>query len=487
MRGLSLTLLALWTSSAALAQYEGEWRAGPRQVRHEVRSWGPDCGPRPPASFSRPGGSVQITQSGDHLRFQGAVRGATNRCWSDKPGIRRVSVSFQGGTWTIRCQTPEGDAQPERGRYVFRASGDTIRFEEETSWDWRLRNSRCLATRRATQTLTKVSAAAPAEPPTREPRCESPGPPARIRLRPTERTIAPGERVCVRAQVVDAAGCPLSSRRVALELEAPPGVSAGTFDGRCFTAGERAAEAEGLFRVVARSGEMRASAEIEVRSEDLSDLTARREREGRRRDDGLRAEAEEAAGVSAHAVRDGGWLLWGGALAVLALLAAFASVILRVRRRRRASERPAAGAVAPERSPDPSLSSAPSPALSAPPAPQAPVGATARPPVRVCPVCGREDESGDAFCPNDGSPLLDPSDPETRARGMICPACRRGYGPREDTCRHDGETLVPYALFVAQQKRAELEVRKVCPSCGATYEAAMTFCGKDGTPLETLN
>lgn len=484
MRGLPLTLLVLLTSSPTFAQYEGEWRAGPLQIRHEVRSWGPDCGPRPPASLSRPGGAVQISQSGDHLRFSGAVRGATNRCWSDKPGIRRVSVSFQGQSWTIRCQTPEGDAQPEQGRYVFRASGDTLRFEEETTWNWRLRESSCQATRRARQTLTRVAAAEPnpEPPPAQEPRCEAPGPPARVRLRPTEAVIAPGERTCFRAQVVDAAGCALRDRRVSLELQMPRGVSAGSFDGRCFTAGERAAEAEGVFRVVARSGEMQATAEVEVRSEDLSDLTARRVREGRR-DEGLSAEAEDAAGVSARTVKtSSGWLWAGGGLALIVILF---GVALLARRRK---EPEASGAFPKADSSVAEPANRPA-GVAEPPAPRPsePVGATAQPPLRVCPLCGHEDETGDAFCPKDGSPLLDPMDPATRAQGMICPACRRGYGPQETTCRHDGETLVPYALFVARQKREEQAVRKVCPTCGTTYEAAMAFCGKDGTALETLN
>ncbi len=485
MRGFLLTLLVFWSSSPAFAQYEGEWRAGPLQIRHEVRSWGPDCGPRPPATSSRPGGTVQISQHGDHLRFSGAVRGATNRCWSDKPGIRRVSVSFQGQTWTVRCQTPEGDAQPEQGRYVFRASGDTIRFEEETTWNWRLRNSNCQATRRARRTLTRVTATESPDPAgSQEPRCASPGPPARIRLRPRETVIAPGERTCIRAQVVDAAGCPLANHRISLELRMPPGVSAGAFDGRCFTAGERAAEAEGVFRVVAHAGEMHATAEVEVRSEDLSDLTARRVREGRH-DIELQAEAEDAAGVSARTVKSSNAWLWAGG--GLALLVVLFGVALLTRRRKATDTTEAAheGATAAQPRTRPTEESTPTDPSGSPP--PDPAGATARPPLRVCALCGHEDQSGDAFCPNDGSPLLDPGDPAARAQGMICPVCRRGYGPQETTCRQDGEALMPYALFVARQKRAEQAVRKVCPTCGTTYEAATAFCGKDGTALETLN
>ncbi|MEM9073517.1 MAG: hypothetical protein AAGE52_33735 [Myxococcota bacterium] len=468
---LALSIGALvFGAASAHAQYEGEWQAGPLQIRHEVRSWGNDCGPRPPASLSQPGGTVQIRQSGDQLQLSGAVRGATNRCWSDKPGIRRISSTFQGGRWTTICRTRDGDAQPENGRYVFTASGaDSLRYQEETTWNWRLRDSACQATRRASRTLTRASAAPPPEetapPEEPQPRCDSVGPAARIRIRPGESTVEPGSRVCFRAQVVDAAGCARNDGAIELSLRSPPGTTA-TFDGRCFEAGATAAEAEGLFRIVATQGAMRATETVEVRTEDLTHLTAGRIRQpAQRGDDVANAEAENASGVSARTTESDSTLLWVGvgvSVGVLLLL-----IVILARRR---SSPTVVEEQAEER----------------PKKPPAPVGATAVPPRRVCPVCGYDDDAGNGFCPKDGARLVDPRDPKTRAQGMICPACRRGYEPTAETCTHDGEELIPYSMFIARQTQAPA-VRKICPECGTTYDAEVTFCGKDGATLETIN
>ena len=455
--------IALGSTGVARAQYAGSWQASPLQIRHEISSWGGDCGPRPPATATEPGGAVTVAQNGDHLRFSGAVRGATDACWSEKPGIRRISSTFREPSWTIICRTRDGDAQPENGRYTFRAAGDTIRYDEITQWNWRLRSSTCTATRRASRTFTRVGAA-PADPepdPEPDPRCTA-GAAARIRIAPARETIEPGQQICVRARVVDAQGCPLPNARVALELESPAG-QRGTLRGRCFTAGASAAEAEGVFRIVGTSGSLRGSAEIEVTTEDLSDLTARRIRESSMGEALSDAEAENASGLEARALGPSGgvWIV-GGILALVLILGG--AVLLVVRRRR-----PESDAKKPE-PPDP-----------------APVAATATPPRRVCPVCGYDERGGDGFCPRDGAALVDPNDPATRAQGMICPTCRRGYGADATKCAQDGDDLVPYSMFIAREKRASVEVKKICPTCGTRYDAETTFCGKDGSPLETVN
>lgn len=458
---LAILALALGSSSVSYAQYAGQWQASPLRIRHEIESWGGDCGPRPPATLSEPGGTVTIAQSGDHLRFTGAITGATDACWSEKPGIRRISSTFREPSWTTICRTRDGDAQPENGRYTFRASGDSISFQEVTQWNWRLRTSTCTATRRASRTFTRVGAAPePEEPEEPEPQCTA-GTAARVRISPARETIEPGQQICVRARVVDDRGCALANARVELELRAPEGQT-GTLRGRCFTAGATAAEAEGVFRIVGTSGSLRGSAEIEVTTEDLSDLTARRIRESSMGEALSDAEAENASGLEARVMGQSStvWIVGG----VLALLLILGGAVLLVARRRKPEPKPEAAIPDPE-----------------------PMAATAKPPRRVCPVCGFEEEGGDGYCPKDGAQLVDPNDPTTRAQGMICPTCRRGYGADATKCSHDGDELVPYSMFIAREKRASVEVKKICPTCGTTYDAETTFCGKDGSPLETVN
>ncbi len=286
----TLTCFAVAPTSAQ-DSYAGQWQAGALQIRHQVESWGNDCGMRPPPTARQPGGVVTVAQNGDQLRFSGSVRGATNQCWSDKPSIRRISSRFQAGTWTTVCRTPGGDAQPEDGRYTFRVDGDRLVYREVTTWDWRLRESHCLATRTASRTLTRVSgtgvAPDPEPDPEPQPQCTA-GEPSRIRIIPNELTIEPGARGCVRARVVDAAGCAIRNAPVRYELRP----STATLEGRCIQAAD-----EGVYRIVARSGELRATAEIVVQSEDLSELTARRVRK-RGGEPGLSdAESANAGGV----------------------------------------------------------------------------------------------------------------------------------------------------------------------------------------------
>lgn len=461
---LCVSCFAVASTRTHAQDYAGSWQAGPLSIRHEIESWGGDCGPRPPATMSEPGGAVTIAQNGDHLRFSGALRGSTDACWSEKPGIRRISSTFRDPSWTTICRTRDGDAQPENGRYTFRAAGDTITFQEVTQWNWRLRSSTCTATRRASRTFTRVGAATtePEEPEEPEPQCTA-GAAARVRISPARETIEPGQQICVRARVVDAQGCPLRDARVQLELRAPEG-QRGTLRGRCFTAGATAAEAEGVFRIVGTAGSLRGSAEIEVTTEDLSDLTARRIRESSMGEALSDAEAENASGLEARVMGRSGtiWIVGG----VLALLLILGGAVLLVARRRKPE---------PEKKPD------------LPDPDPAPVAATAKPPRRVCPVCGYEEEGGDGYCPKDGAQLVDPNDPTTRAQGMICPTCRRGYGADATKCSQDGDELVPYSMFIAREKRASVEVKKICPKCGTSYDAQTTFCGKDGSPLEIVN
>ncbi len=458
--------------------FEGEWRASSRRIGIELQSWGDDCPGGIPLRQSEPGGAVRISQSGDHLRFSGAVRGSTQGCWSDQPGIRRTGATIRGNTWTIRCATAPNVAQGERGTYTFRAEGqDRLVFEETTRWDWQLRNSRCTATRRSRQTFTRVGEEAPAEPDRPEPANCTPGSPARLILSPRRAELRAGERVCFRTRVTDASGCRVPGQSVRLRLEADEGRSA-RIDGQCFFAGETAADAEGTFRVQATSGDLSASAQVTVAVDDLTDLVAQGSSTPTPVSPG-NAEATGSSGVAARAADGaGGFQLWwlGAGLGLLLLIGL--SVVFVVRGRKK---------------PEPSVPESPAPPsrvaaqLAAADDAIRAAGATTERPERVCPVCSFQADADTEFCPNDGARLLDPESPEVQARGMICPACRRGYAAGSARCSADGEELIPYTFFVARQKHEEASGKKVCPQCGATYGPEKTFCGQDGTPLETVN
>lgn len=417
-----------------------------------------------------------MSQSGDHLTFSGAVSGSTQRCWSEVPSIRRISSRVQGGTWTIVCRTPEDEAQGESARYTIRAEGDDqLVFEESTEWDWRLRASQCTASRRARRTFTRIGAPVATMDPEPEPTptCRA-GPAAGVRLSPASGDIAPGERVCFRARVVDRSGCTVRGAPLELRMRHAAGLR-GTLDGRCFTASSAAAEAEGEYRIEARSGSFSASATVTVQSEDLSELTARRENSVASSSED--AESGEASDVEARALAGAGALPWilGSVAALLLLLGV--GLFLWGRRKRPRPDEPHAESSAESTAKPVAFAASPSPRAEAPsPAPAAPV----RP--KLCPACGFEERGAQRFCPNDGVELIDVGDPAVRAQGMICPKCRRGYGADATRCAADQTVLIPYVFFVAKEKHTTA-AKRVCPTCGKSYGPQTTFCGADGTPL----
>jgi hypothetical protein len=287
-----------------------------------------------------------------------------------------------------------------------------------------------------------------------------------------------------RAQVVDARGCPLSGRNVAWNLVAPQARSA-ELRGGVFTAAEAAAEAEGEFTVVARSGSMEARAEVRVRTADLSDLIAKRTSGGvvQAADDDD-ASSDSAAGLVARRADGGGSLLWP-ALGAVALLVVLGGVLALVfARRKRSGEPDASRSVFDEAAPvrsAPAAAGARSPVASAR-APGAP---------RTCPVCHKEFEDPTVgFCPADGAQLVDAAAPPPATQALVCPTCRRGFGEGVRVCPTDQDELVPYALFVQRHRAREAgvgEKTKICPKCGDRYALTVTFCGKDGSELVLVN
>jgi hypothetical protein len=393
-------VFALLTAAApSLAQAEGSlagtWQAGPMRVRVQVESWGGDCGPRPPATSTEPGGVVRIIEASGTLTLQGAMDWSTDGCFTPNRAVRRTSATGGDGSWRVTCRTAPEDARAERGTYTLRATGPhSLQFREESRYDWELKASRCVATRTAERVLTRDAGATPAAAP--DPSGEqgarracTPGPAARLSLTPAETTLEPGERVCFTTRVVDAKGCALPGARVELALQKPPTL-AGRLERRCFQAGATSAEAEGTFRVTGSSGALEGSATVHVRSPDLSDLIARGTIETRGAGGAdVQAEQGEVARVAARAQAHKRLPLlpWLAGMGVLVLLLAVAAAV-GLRRRRQVPGRESGGAGdiadAPRSTPRPERGGAAS---------------------RICPRCGALYGPQEAFCGNDGSPL----------------------------------------------------------------------------------
>ena len=107
-----------------------------------------------------------------------------------------------------------------------------------------------------------------------------PGALARIRLRPQDAKIQPGQRVCFSVRGFDAQGCAseLDVKDLEWSLDMASGLR-GTLAGSCFRASESTAEAEGVFRVTATREGKRDQASVTVAIADLSDITARRDQD----------------------------------------------------------------------------------------------------------------------------------------------------------------------------------------------------------------
>ena len=523
-------------ASAQEVAYTGAWQASPLSVRYALQSWGPDCGPRPGAA-SEPGGRVTVSAEGSHLRFTGALSGATSACWSDNAEVRRVSASARPESWSASCATIAGNPRGESGRYSFTVRDpNTLSYTERTTYNWQLRDSTCTATRTASRTLTRAVPLAipselppPSEPTVAEPAPEEPstcvaGAPTALRMRAPEAPVEPGARLCLTARATDAAGCALTNPPIEWRVVGPTG-SSGRMDGRCFVTTDNAAEAEGEYRITATLGALEARADVQVHSPDLSGLIAVRDRAPGGQPSAIEhAESERAAGVAA--VAPGGshgqrWLLLGVGLLLLGATVGFSLLVVRARRKSAtvatkgsSKDTKGNGDSDPERKSDPlknsgtalipkkaqlpghaasaasraeTMMEAPAPSAAVAPRPAAPVvAASSVGGPLACPVCGVPGTGGERFCAKHGERLVTAAENPVSAAGMICPTCRRGYPPDAEFCPHDRAALVPYTLYRRAETATET-LPRICPTCGERYGQHVTFCGKDGASLSSVN
>ena len=427
----------------ALVDFSGTYRASARETRVEVSTWGEHCGPRPQNATEPAGANVDVRTQGTHLALAFPDRNLrTDACWSPNPMVRITSAVATTTRWRTECVTPQGDAKRERGVYTINApTRDALELVDESNYDWQLNQSHCVAKVRITQRLqrTPTSTSAPEAEPEDSPAGCTPGALARLRLRPQETRIAPGERICFAVRAVDAVGCAVTLPPGALKwtLLKPEAVG-GALSGNCFKAANTAAEGEGRFRVVVTAGALREEAIVSVVPADLSDITARR---------GAGTSAAELAneraggitselGIDAVVRSSSEGLLIAALLAMMLGLVGFAWFLFARARQRAAPPVKAAGS-----------SGRPS-AAAARPSAQAP----------------RAGELSSSAGPTEQ---------------LICPSCRRGYSGGTASCPRDGTPLIAYAEFL-RRAQAVQQVASTCPACGAQLAPGAVFCGDCG-------
>ncbi|HET8934954.1 MAG TPA: hypothetical protein VFN67_16010 [Polyangiales bacterium] len=464
---LASVLAALALALPVRADLSGTWRAGATAIDVSIESWGEDCGPRPASTRSNGGGLVTVEQKGQALLLHGRDQDIrTDACWSRNPAMKRSAASYSDGLWMTRCRTAAEDPREELGIYTLTLQGQsTILYKDVSHYDWSLNESKCVATFTTTQTLTRafvgkgdeppvaVQPTAAIEPAPSEAKGCRPGPAFNISLRPKSAELEAGEKVCFKARVSDQTDCVLPNADVSFQLSHPKGTR-GTLSAGCFTAAEAAPDAEGEFRVIAKSGRAQTEAVVVVKRMDLSSLIARRmESSGlsgfEETEEALDKSPKAVARIATHTTpveQDSGRTVLLIVLGVLAvgLTAAGFWMIRRDPGRARSDDLD-----------EDDEEEAQAPPAKATPAQSAKVNQAAAP----APSSQRPGET------------------------WICPTCRIGYPAERSTCPKDGTRLQPYSEFAQRIKREQQAKGKRCPTCGKNYPATAGFCGDDGASL----
>jgi hypothetical protein len=456
-------LLGVTTAHAQSAsEVAGTWRAGATSVDVMVESWGGDCGPRPQSTKSNGGGLVTVEQKEQALLLHGRDQDIrSDACWSRNPAMKRTIASHENGSWTTRCRTADDDPRAEQGTYTLKlVDDDTLIYTDVSRYDWALNESKCVATFTTSQTLTRSgvkgnvarakddkpealarTASAPTRtdsaetPTTSDGKACTPGAPAKLTLRPRRAEIEVGQRVCLRARVADANDCAIPGAEVDWGLSHSKALR-GSLNGGCFFAADTAAEAEGEFRITAKSEGLSAEGVVEVKHVDLSSLIATRmEGTGLGIDDEQPAESspKAVARIATHTTAADGGSGHRGLMIALGLCAVALTVAGFVISRRKSAA-----------------------------------------------ISGEADASEPGV---DETSADDEVSSESPLAPWICPTCRVGYPAQQHTCPKDGTALIPYSEFTKRQKREDIEHSKRCPTCGKTYPASASFCGEDGTGL----
>lgn len=432
---IALAVSLLLASGDARAEappaLDGRWAASPLTVKWIIGDWGAACGPRP-SGGSEGGAPVVISTSGSELTISGGGRTySTTQCWEQYPGMSRVSHAASPRSWKSVCRTAPGDPRQAALNTTLTATDDRLSFYEAGQYQFVLEGQNCTASVGRYRTYTLVQradapaappeapaperTAAPAAPPPKkaEPvspasnRCASPGPAARLEVRPARKLLRAGETFEFRAFVSDAAGCLLFTRPVwAIESGAEHAELTGPA-----TVHVKPEAPEGEVRVAASVGGRSALVTIEIASSERYDGLLRSgafNAAGEVDEAATVAIASQAIGAGAAVAEDRAgnrkWL-FVGLVGVVALVLAAVGIVL-TRRSREAAENQAAKEAA--RIARKKAKEAPEAAQMAAriePAPPAPAPPAARPKT-ICPMCGEQYAGESKFCGKDGATLM---------------------------------------------------------------------------------
>ncbi len=488
-------LATISSASAQTATLAGEWLATPLRADWVIGDWGDGCGPRP-SGGGAPAGNVRISKSGSELVFAGAGRTySTTECWEQSPGLNRISHSASARSFKNVCKSSPQDARQSTVITTITATDNQITFDETGQYQFVIGGQNCTASVRRTRFLRLVQregeapveqqepSAAPsatAEPaPTRTPSvCATPGDPARLEVRPSRKLLRPGETFTYRASVIDRNGCQLNVTPSFRLVGTPLGIELA---------------GPGMLRVSedAGEGEVKLLASIADRSVTVVAEIVARERydsllhQGQFDGSGESTEAAitriETGSIGARGAvlhdESGARRKWFIAIVgSAAMLLGFAGFVAVRRQRRREDQdrgllderdEELAAAARSERSPGP---------------PQTP------PKAMVCPTCREEYPEAARFCSNDGNRLIPlPQGMGAAPAGGVCPTCGQGYDPGVATCPKHDEPLIPPTVYAAALESRQLQIRKICPMCGAQSSGESVFCGNCGAALVPVN
>jgi RNA polymerase subunit RPABC4/transcription elongation factor Spt4 len=483
---LLLSLHHLPKAAVAESGLAGDWIMTSVNIKVAVESWGTYCGARPGSYSNGNERPVTIRESGGHLIFsEGGIR--TDRCGSPNPKIKTVLARRSETRWRRECQTTRDDPKFERGIYTLTAvNSNRLEYTAESRFDWTLKGDHCVATaaekrvfiRKQKKPPTVASGQETPKTPPSEPEpptelvdtgaeCVAVGPIVHFMIEPANATVGPGERFCFRVDARDAAGCAVKNPNLTWTVSQDNVAIKGLITrGGCFTAGETAAETEGLYTVSVQSGHRTATAEITVVFDDLGALFAARLRPlsgaappplprevASPTSQPLENTAPVSPGAGAtpispkpgnvtgaapaeapHESRAALWVILIGLILGGIVIGAIL-VLRRLQRLPRASDELDDDWLdqddADDDDDDDNNNDKRAPST---------------PDALTCPECHRLFKRTARFCPYDKSVLISISRaPRESPEGMICPRCHRGYEMDARFCPHDSEPLVPYA------------------------------------------
>ena len=417
LAGVSASTIARADESLTLA---GRWSASPLTVRWIIGDWGAACGPRPNGGGESAATAIIGSSGGELTISVGGRFYSTTSCWEQYPGIVRTGHAASARSWKTTCRTPSTDPRQASLVTTLTATDTSISFYEAGQYQFVIKEQNCTASvgRYRTYSLLErfgsttqaapssvASAPTPLTPTQTKPeqlptnRCASPGPPARLEVRPARKLLRAGEEYTFRAIVSDAAGCPVYQRPTwAFEAGAEHADLAG----------------QGTIRVhpTAPEAELRLTASIGGRSAVVTVEIASAARYDKLLQSGAfnsKGEVDEAASVviASQAIGAGAAVAedrasgrkWAfvGLVGVVALALAVAALLVFGRSRKTRAA---------EAAKDAARRTLPVPVAPPAPPPETPAPLTPRVPRTICPICGEQYPSESRFCGKDGATLL---------------------------------------------------------------------------------